>query len=79
MRASGEENEQPPEEREDERGGFHQQIGIADTEAARRGEAKAALDRMHIARYVVARVTATQDAKEGIQAFREKRKPVYLD
>jgi len=46
-------------------------------EAARRGEAKAALDRMHIARYVVARVTASQDAKEGIQAFKEKRKPQW--
>ncbi len=46
-------------------------------EAARRGENKAAPDRMNIAKYVVHRVIQSRDAKEGIQAFREKRKPQW--
>ena len=35
------------------------------------------LNRMHLAKYVGGRVTMSQDAKEGILAFREKRKPVW--
>lgn len=46
-------------------------------ESARRGENMPVTARMHIAKYVNKRVAATEDAKEGIRAFKEKRKPVW--
>ncbi len=44
-------------------------------EAARRGEDLAYRDRVRMARDVANRVLHTEDAKEGVLAFREKRKP----
>jgi len=46
-------------------------------EAARRGEDMSVLSRMHLAKYIGARVVASEDAREGIQAFKEKRKPQW--
>lgn len=44
-------------------------------EAARRGQEKAFPDRMNTARVIVDRVNLSEDSKEGIRAFGEKRKP----
>lgn len=46
-------------------------------EAARRGISLAFEDRVPMARDVANRVLESEDSKEGIRAFREKRKPVW--
>lgn len=46
-------------------------------EAARRGQELPVKDRMYLARDIANHVLLSEDAKEGILAFREKRKPVW--
>jgi enoyl-CoA hydratase/carnithine racemase len=46
-------------------------------EAARRGQELGVSDRMYLARDIANHVLLSEDAKEGIQAFKEKRKPVW--
>lgn len=46
-------------------------------EAGRRGYDLATEDRMYMSRDVANRVLLSEDAKEGILAFKEKRKPVW--
>ena len=46
-------------------------------EAGRRGQDLAVADRMYVAREVANRVLLSEDSKEGILAFREKRKPQW--
>jgi enoyl-CoA hydratase/carnithine racemase len=46
-------------------------------EAARRGQDMPFYDRIYMARDIANRVLHTNDAKEGILAFREKRPPVW--
>lgn len=46
-------------------------------EATLRGYSRSLAERIQIARSVADRLLATEDAKEGIRAFAEKRKPVW--
>jgi enoyl-CoA hydratase/carnithine racemase len=46
-------------------------------EAGRRGQDIALEPRMRLARDIANRVLSTEDAKEGIAAFKERRKPVW--
>ena len=46
-------------------------------EAARRGEDLGYQDRVYMSRDVADRILHTEDSKEGILAFREKRKPEW--
>jgi len=46
-------------------------------EAGRRGADLAMADRMYLARDVANRVLLSEDAKEGVRAFKEKRKPEW--
>jgi enoyl-CoA hydratase len=46
-------------------------------EAARRGQELPVVDRMYLARDIANHVLLSEDAKEGVLAFREKRKPVW--
>ena len=46
-------------------------------EAARRCQDLEIEARMHLARDIADRVLLSEDASEGIQAFKEKRKPVW--
>jgi enoyl-CoA hydratase/carnithine racemase len=46
-------------------------------EAGRRGQELAIEPRMRLARDIANRVLLTEDATEGIAAFREKRKPQW--
>jgi enoyl-CoA hydratase/carnithine racemase len=46
-------------------------------EAARRGQELPVVDRMYLARDIANRVLLSEDAKEGVAAFKEKRKPEW--
>lgn len=46
-------------------------------EAARRGQELPIVDRMYLARDIANRVLLSDDSKEGVHAFKEKRKPVW--
>lgn len=46
-------------------------------EAARRGQDMTFVDRMYMARDVANRILSSEDAKEGVRAFKEKRRPVW--
>jgi enoyl-CoA hydratase/carnithine racemase len=46
-------------------------------EAARVGYDLPLEPRMQLAQYIVERVALSEDKKEGIQAFKEKRKPQW--
>lgn len=46
-------------------------------EAAQRGRELPVVDRMYLARDIANKVLLSEDAKEGVLAFKEKRKPVW--
>ena len=46
-------------------------------ESARRGQELPVVDRMYLARDIANRVLLSEDAKEGVLAFKEKRKPQW--
>jgi len=46
-------------------------------EAARRGQDLHVTDRVYLSRSILNRTLLTEDAREGLRAFREKRKPVW--